>query len=368
MSGEARNMHMLICPLGALLGAIMHMLIPLSAAAQGFAGLGTVAEDYLPVTAPAALSFPRDHGAHPGYRIEWWYLTANLTGSDGAEMGAQWTLFRQALAPGPELPGWDSNAAWMAHAALTTASTHQFAETFARGGIGQAEVTASPFRAVMDDWAMTGAADAPGDALSRLRITAQGNDFSYDLEARADLPPVSQGENGFSVKSAGGQASYYYSQPFYRVTGTVHLGAEAVPVTGTAWLDREWSSQPLAPDQRGWDWFALSLASGARVMLFALRSASAPPFLSGTWIAPDGTPTPLAASDITLTPLTETEVADRSLPTRWRVEVPRFGLSTTAEALNPGAWMGTLYPYWEGPILLDGGATGRGYLEMTGYR
>lgn len=344
-------------------------VITQAAAAQGFAGLGRDAADYIPVTAPAALSFPRDHGAHPGFRIEWWYLTANLTGPDGEELGAQWTLFRQGLSPGPETSGWGSNAVWMAHAAVTTEETHVFAETFARGGIGQAGVVAAPFAAYIDDWSIRGA-DPVGeaDALAEISIEAQGRDFSYDLRARAVPPPVPQGERGFSVKSEAGQASYYYSQPFYSVTGTVHIGPDSIPVTGTAWLDREWSSQALAPDQRGWDWFALSLTSGARVMLFALRSDTAAPFLSGTWIAPDGTPTPLARDEIALTPLNETRVADRRLPTRWRVEVPRFGLDTIAEALNPAAWMGTVYPYWEGPILLDGGAAGRGYLEMTGYR
>jgi predicted secreted hydrolase len=250
---------------------------------------------------------------------------------------------------------------------VTTPETHLFAETFARGGIGQAGVTEAPFSAHIDSWSMVGASGGE-DALADLTIHAAGDAFSYDLVARTASPPVPQGDAGFSVKSAGGQASYYYSQPFYTVTGTVRLGPDTLPVTGTAWLDREWSSQPLAADQRGWDWFALSLASGARVMVFALRSDSAPPFLSGTWIAPDGTPTPLAPGEIRLSPLNETRVADRRLPTRWRIEVPRFGLDTTAEALNPAAWMGTLYPYWEGPIRLDGGGTGRGYLEMTGYR
>lgn len=343
-------------------------LLPAVAMGQGFAGLGRQEQGFTPVTAPAALSFPRDHGAHEGFRIEWWYLTANLKGPDGADMGAQWTLFRQALSPGPEAPGWDSNAAWMGHAAVTTAGTHLFAETFARGGIGQAGVTAAPFAAWIDDWTITGTATPGEDAIARLAIHARGADFAYDLAATAAAPPVPQGVDGFSVKSQTGQGSYYYSQPFYTVTGTVTLGTEAVPVTGTAWLDREWSSQPLAGDQEGWDWFALTLASGARVMLFALRSETGAPFLSGTWIAPDGHPTPLAPGDIRLTPLAETVVADRSLPTRWRIEVPGHGLDTTAEALNPAAWMGTVYPYWEGPIRLDGGAAGMGYLEMTGYR
>jgi predicted secreted hydrolase len=343
--------------------------LPGAALAQGFAGLGQEAtRGFLPVTAPATFDFPRDHGAHQGFRIEWWYLTANLKGPGGEDLGAQWTLFRQALSPGPEAPDWDSNAVWMAHAAVTTETTHRFAETFARGGIGQAEVTADPFAAVIDDWFMTGSAQKGEDAIARLAIHAAGADFAYDLAATAAPAPVPQGENGFSVKSAGGQASYYYSQPFYTVTGTVTLGTVSLPVTGTAWLDREWSSQPLAGDQEGWDWFALSLASGERVMLFALRSETGAPFLSGTWISAEGEPTPLTSDEIRLTPLTETEVAGPRLPTRWRVEVPGRGLDTVAEAVNPGAWMGTLFPYWEGPIRLDGGATGMGYLEMTGYR
>lgn len=38
----------------------------------------------------------RDHGL-PDRRIEWWYLTANLTDSRGGQWGAQWTLFRQEV-------------------------------------------------------------------------------------------------------------------------------------------------------------------------------------------------------------------------------------------------------------------------------
>lgn len=343
-------------------------LLPARLAAQGFAGLGGEADGFTPVTRPADLSFPRDHGPHPDFRIEWWYLTANLTGPDGEDLGIQWTLFRQALvAGGRDAPGWQNGQIWMAHAAATSAGVHHVAEKLARGGVGQAEVTAAPFRAFIDDWSLV-STDARGDALAGLRVHAAGEGFSYDLTLSADLPPVLQGINGYSAKSDSGQASYYYSQPFYRVSGTLTLDGRVMPVTGQGWLDREWSSQPLAGDQRGWDWFALSLDSGARVMLFALRSDTGPPFLSGTWIAPDGEPTPLARDEIALTPLDETRVADRRLPTRWRIEAPRFGLDTIAEALNPAAWMGTVYPYWEGPILLDGGATGRGYLEMTGYR
>ncbi len=344
------------------------LFLPVVAFAQGFAGLGGPAEDFTPVTAPARIAFPRDHGAHPGFRVEWWYLTANLRDAAGADYGAQWTLFRSALAPGPEAEGWDSNAVWMGHAAATSATDHAFAETFARGGVGQAGVTLDPFHAWIDDWEMTAAPTPGADALADLRVRAKAADFSYDLHATAAPPPVLQGDRGLSVKSDEGQASYYYSQPFYRVEGTLGLGGREIAVTGEAWLDREWSSQPLTADQLGWDWFALTLDGGEKLMLYRMRSRTRPPFLVGTWIAPDGAAQPLGAGEIRLTPGTETEVAGRRIPTGWHIEIPSRGLAVDTAPLNAQSWMGTVFPYWEGPIRVTGSHPGRGYLEMTGYQ
>src|ERR1700755_2715833 len=117
------------------------------ARAQGFAGLGGVSDGFASVEPGKILEFPRDLGPHPDYRIEWWYLTANLQDADGARWGAQWTLFRQAMSPGAEQDGWDNRQLWMGHAAVTNAHTHRYAERFARGGIGQAGAQAIPFRA-----------------------------------------------------------------------------------------------------------------------------------------------------------------------------------------------------------------------------
>ena len=185
------------------------------------------------------------------------------------------------MAPGADDPGWANGQVWMAHAAATSATDHRFAETFARGGVGQAGVAPAPFRAVIDDWSMT-ATGAPGDALAGLRLRAGGDGFAYDLTLNADRPPVPQGEDGFSVKSEAGQASYYYSQPFYTLTGTLTLDGREVAVTGEGWLDREWSSAPLTADQEGWDWFALHLDGGAKLMVYRLRHRDAPAFLAGT--------------------------------------------------------------------------------------
>lgn len=328
-----------------------------SAVAQGFAGLGTQAEGFAIPDPAYRIEFPQDHGPHPDYRIEWWYLTATLEGEDGQDYGVQWTLFRTAMQPG-EAEGWDSPQIWMGHAAVTSSDEHLFAERLARGGIGQAGVISEPFQAFIDDWRMEG--------IDRMRVTARGAEFAYDLELVANGPLVLQGEGGYSVKSPDGQASHYYSQPFYRVSGVLDLPGGSVNVSGQGWLDREWSSQPLSEDQHGWDWFSLQFEDGARLMGFGLRGLETV-FTSATWIDPDGTTTAFTDGALRLTPLNRALVAGRNIPVEWRVELPARGVDVEVEALNPGAWMGVSFPYWEGPIRVRGSHEGRGYLEMTGY-
>src|SRR6201996_2728333 len=209
-------------------GAMALALKPGTAQAQGFAGLGMSGEGFAPVVAGKTLVFPGDHGAHPDFRIEWWYVTANLTDAAGAAYGAQWTLFRQAMAPGPQAEGWANQQIWMAHAAVTRADTHRFAETFARGGIGQAGVEAMPFHAWIDAWQMRGRDGMNSDTMSPLELNGEGADFAYDLRLEADHALVLQGQDGYSVKSEQGQASYYYSQPFFKATGHLTIGDKPV--------------------------------------------------------------------------------------------------------------------------------------------
>lgn len=334
--------------------------------AQGFAGLGTAAEGFAVPERPAIFDFPQDHGAHPDYRIEWWYLTATLTGPDGTDYGVQWTLFRSALAP-REAAGWEAPQLWMGHAGLTTPEAHYSAERLARGGIGQAGATPDPFIAWIDDWTMTATDPQAADALDSLSVTARGADFAYDLDLTATGPLIFHGDAGYSVKSAEGQASYYYSQPFYTVTGTLTLPDGPVPVTGNAWLDREWSSQPLSEEQEGWDWVSLQFDTGARMMGFTLRQTDGTAFTAATWIEADGTAQSYPDGALTMTPLRETNVAGRQVPTEWRIELPDRGLDITTTPLNPQSWMDVSVSYWEGPIRMTGTHPGRGYLEMTGY-
>ncbi|HEY0327508.1 MAG TPA: lipocalin-like domain-containing protein [Rhodopseudomonas sp.] len=337
------------------------------ARAQGFAGLGRDAGEFAPVVPGRALTFPLDHGAHPEFRIEWWYLTANLQDAAGVAYGVQWTLFRQAMRPGAQQEGWANQQIWMAHAALTRADTHRSAERFARGGIGQAGVTASPFRAWIDNWQMQGLDAMEPATLSPLYLTASGADFSYALRLEVQQSLVLQGDHGYSKKSERGQASYYYSQPYFIASGQVTLDGQVVEVSGKAWMDREWSSQPLASDQTGWDWFSLHLETGDKLMLFRLRQSDGAHYFAGNSIGSDGQSVPLAASDIVITPTATTPIGERQLPTAWRIAIASRGLSIDTTPLNARSWMATSFPYWEGPIAIRGSHSGIGYLEMTGY-
>ncbi|SHF79500.1 Predicted secreted hydrolase [Modicisalibacter ilicicola DSM 19980] len=339
-----------------------------------YAGLGEDTADFRQARPGTTLAFPADHGPHPDYRIEWWYLTANLVDEDGRAFGVQWTLFRQAMAPADpalETPSpWTSRQLWMAHAALSTLGDHRFSERFARGGVGQAGVEAAPFAAWIDDWSLR-ATDATA-GLDRLVVQASDETFGYRLNLDAEGPLVRHGDAGFSQKSADGQGSMYYSQPFYRVTGQLRLDGEVIAVGGRAWLDREWSSQLLGPTQSGWDWFSLHLDGGAKLMAFRLRGGSdekgdGGDYLSGSWITPQGEVTPLVGDELRLTPLDDSRVAGRELPTTWRVEVPGHGLDVTVRARHPDQWMDTSFAYWEGMVSVEGSQEGVGYLEMTGY-
>lgn len=329
-------------------------------AGQGFAGLGATSDGFAVPQPNPQFDFPADHGAHPDYRIEWWYLTANLKGADGQDYGLQWTLFRTALEPG-EAPGWQSPQIWFAHAAVTTADQHYVTERFARGGIGQAGVIPQPFAAWIDEWALA------GPDFDTLELTATGPNFRYDMSLQAQGPLIFQGDRGYSVKSAEGQASYYYSQPFYEISGTLTLPKGEVAVTGTAWLDREWSSQPLSDTQYGWDWFSLSFDDGHKMMGFLLRHTDGSLYTAATWITPDGQTTPFPDGAFQAVPVYTHHVAGRDVPTTWRALLPERGVDVTVTALNPNAWMDVSIPYWEGPVRVRGSHTGIGYLEMTGY-
>ncbi|MCO7247999.1 lipocalin-like domain-containing protein [Halomonas sp. Mc5H-6] len=354
---------------------------PSDSAPQGFAGLGANAEEFAQADASTPLSFPRDHGAHPDYRIEWWYLTANLEDDQGQPLGLQWTLFRQALTPPDERPApspWAVDQVWMAHLGISRGETHVAAERFARShsehANGQAGVEAAPFQAWIDDWSLESPPDANFEDFTLQAYSGEGAERSgYTLNLSAQGPLIWHGENGFNAKTVEGQGSRYYSQPFLSITGRVTLNGETREVSGQGWLDREWSSQLLTPEQTGWDWFSLHLDDGRKLMAYRLRGGgeAGGDYVFAHLISADGQTQLIGADRVTLTPLATQTVANRDIPTRWSLTLPDTDLQLTVEARHPNRWMPTSVPYWEGDVVVRQAETqekiGVGYLEMTGY-
>ncbi|MCG9693037.1 carotenoid 1,2-hydratase [Vibrio sp. Isolate22] len=317
------------------------------------------------------LTFPKDHQAHPNFRHEWWYLTANLIDEDGNALGVQWTQFRFAAAPENSVEqtkqtAWQSQQIYMAHSAVTTEDKHYADEKWSRDQAELAGVSTSPFRVYLDDWQWTSSTDD----LFPATLNANSEQFGYSLTLISNAPYQKQGEQGYSTKSSDGKvASYYYSQPFINVSGDVTIDGVTHQVSGKGWIDREWSSQFLLDSQQGWDWFALRLSDETSLVVFQLRNSATgeASYAHARLMQQDGSGIAISQQDITLTATKQTVIDGRDYPTEWQISIPTKNIELTVSALNPKAKMPLSVPYWEGPISIKGTHSGTGYMELTGY-
>jgi predicted secreted hydrolase len=343
------------------------LLVPLALAATR-AG----AQARFPAVAPdTILAFPRDHGSHPGFRTEWWYITAWVRDGEGNDLGVQITFFRNR--PGVAEGGTSRFAPrqlLFAHAAIADPRRGRLRhdQRAARAGFELAEASEATTGVHIGDWSLR----LEGDTY-KARIAAR--EFTLDLAFAAQAPPLLQGSAGTSRKGPRAeQASHYYSRPHLAVTGTLALDGPALNVRGTAWLDHEWSSDYLAAEARGWDWVGLNFDDGSALMAFRIRDTGGTVYWAGGALQdPRGAVRDLRPADVAFTPLR-----------RWRsprtgIEYPvAFGIRAgdvdiTVEPLlddqelDSRASVGTVY--WEGAVraLAGGREIGRGYLELTGY-
>jgi predicted secreted hydrolase len=336
--------------------------------------------------------FPRDHGSHPAYATEWWYYTGHLRARDGRRFGYQLTWFRTALAPQIQRKsGWATRDIVFAHFALTDERGQKFffSDRIGRANLGLAGAStgAKLPRVFIGPWNLQFAGKT--GEIQTLRASAQSDasatqnqTFALDLKQIALKPPVIQGENGVSQKSAGlGRASHYYSFTRLKTTGILTLGDERLEVEGQGWFDHEFGSSQLSKNQVGWDWFSLQLSDGRELMLYRLRlkNGGVEPFSSGTLVEKDGTSRHLKLTDFRLKPLSswKSSATGASYPARWKIELPRQKISLEVTPNVPDQELqpkrsGANLSYWEGSVRANGTHRGRpisgvGYLEMTGY-
>ena len=331
---------------------------------------------YRRATTVRDFTFPEDYGPHPGFKNEWWYLTGNLNGPDGRPFGYELTIFRFALAPPSDTTAprsasdWRTDQFYMAHFAVTDSAGQAFYadERFGRGGAGLAGAQAAPLRVWLEDWSI----ESVGADPFPLRLRAQQDGAAIDLTVRPEKPRVLQGDRGLSQKGPGvGNASYYYAYTRLATEGTVVSGTDTTQVSGQSWMDREWSTSALGPDQEGWDWFALQLDDGRDLMYYQLRNTdgSASSFSEGTIVGPDGSTTKIGQENVTLEVLDTWTSPDgtHTYPVEWRLQVPPADVDVRVTALMQNQEMDVSVRYWEGAVRVTGSDTGRGYVELTGY-
>jgi predicted secreted hydrolase len=325
-----------------------------------------------------AFQFPRDHGAHPEYKTEWWYYVGHLKAASGETFGYQLTFFRAALRqPDPQSrSAWTLNTIYFAHLALTDPlrRTFAFREKAGRGALGLSGAAAGAMKVWIDDWQ----AELQGE---EFHLLAQDGGLGLDLVLKPLKPPALHGQGGYSRKSEKHDAaSYYYSLPRLNTRGTIAVDGRKLAVTGTSWMDHEFFTGAMAPNLSGWDWFSLQLADGWEVMLYLLRhpDGAVDPASSGTLIDPQGGTQHLQLGDFTVKPTGAwtSPHSQTKYPAGWEIIIPGTGYRLTLTPTLPDQEIRAAAParvtYWEGQVKIEGvknGApvSGSGYAELTGY-
>ncbi len=329
------------------------------------------------ITAPPAFVFPRDHGSHPAFQTEWWYVTGQLADPSGRRYGFQVTFFRQGLDPSPPAAGASALRARQvlaAHLAVAEIGPKRmrFAERLRRIAAGMAGASEHDLDVFLDDWQMR---RLPSGIIT---IDADDRDggLALTLELRPEKPLVLHGEGGASRKGPEpGNASAYVSFTRMAVGGRLSLDGRERSVQGEGWFDHEWGSSRLGGGVAGWDWLGLRLGDGRELMLYRLRTAGggAVAESAGTLVGRDGSVRHFASGEFTLERLSwwTSPRSGARYPARLHVRVPGASLDlevrpeVAGAELDARATTGTVY--WEGPVAVTGTATGEGYLELTGY-
>ncbi len=317
------------------------------------------------------LVFPADHGAHPEFRTEWWYATGWLKTSEGRPMGFQTTFFRVRTGIGETSESrFAPRQLILAHGAIADPVGGKLLadERAARVMPGRAGFDAGRTKVWIGDWRM----EQQGDGYIA-HVNAKA--FAYALNLTPAGPPVLNGVEGFSRKVADPRhASYYYSRPQLAVSGTVRLAGRQQPVTGTAWLDHEWSSELLPEGAQGWDWVGLNFDDGSALMAFRMRGTDGGAmWAAATLKSTDGRVTTPPAEAIQFEAERQWTSPRTGIryPVAWtlRVGTRTLQLQPLMDDQELDSRRSTGAVYWEGAVRVieAGRETGRGYLEMTGY-
>ena len=355
----------------------------------------TTAEGYAVPQPGRRFEFPRDHGAHPEFKLEWWYVTGHLFAAGERRFGFQATFFRRAgpmttpatnrvdtadTARGAASPWFRSDEVHLAHIAVLDVRTGKFVfqERLNRRG-WDADVTTNSLHAWNGNWSlrMTNAASQVMELVGSVRAEA-----AFRLALTPEKPLVVFGENGVSRKGASPTAaSHYLTFTRLQTAGTLRLGTQTFAVQGRSWMDHEISSSQLDPGQAGWDWACLQLHDGRDLMAYRMRrkDGSTDPFSTLAWVDAAGKVSQVGAAGFSWQTLGTVRHPRSGVQYPNRVGLTMTDPATGAvvelhlEPLAPNQELdGGLsgIPYWEGACRVvdaKGREVGAAFLELTGY-
>ncbi|NPT39014.1 carotenoid 1,2-hydratase [Paraburkholderia xenovorans] len=335
--------------------------------------------EFAAVTPGHAIALPQDSGAHAAFRTEWWYATGWLTTPDNRPLGFQITFFRSATGHDTADPSaFAPSQLIIAHAALSDPALGHLAhdQRIARQGFGLAYAKPANTDVKLDAWKMIRTADG------RYNVTVDADGFSLHLTLTPTQAPLLQGERGYSRKGPRPeQASYYYSEPQLRVTGSVVRPVAAggpshgeTAVTGMAWLDHEWSSTLLDADAVGWDWLGANLDDGSALMAFKVRGRDGHAvWTHAAFRQRDGEVSTFGADQVDFTPrrIWRSPRTNTSYPVSMTVKTGAltWQLDPLMDDQELDSRQSTGAVYWEGAVRVkrEGVEVGQAYLELTGY-
>jgi len=332
----------------------------------------SAAPNFAAVTPAKPLLLPNDFGAHPAFRTEWWYATGWLAMPDGKPLGFQITFFRSATDHDAANPSaLAPKQLIIAHVALSDPAVGklQHDQKAGRESFDIAYAKAGNTDVKLDNWTLKRASDGS------YRVDIVAREFTLALKMAPTQLPMLQGDNGISRKGPeAAQASYYYSEPHLQVSGSVTRKGETAAVSGTAWLDHEWSSTSLHPDAVGWDWVGANLDNGSALVAFRIRDKHGAVLWAHVGLRDaSGKIMQFSPDQVRFTTLRNWRSlrTNAVYPVALQIQAGPFTWQILPlqddQELDSRQSTGAIY--WEGAVRLtrDGKPVGRGYLELTGY-
>lgn len=331
-----------------------------------------------PPVRPRVLVFPRDYGAHPEFRTEWWYLTGWL-GSGKNAIGFQITFFRSRTQHSSDNPSrFAPTQLLFAHSALAIPAESKLRHADVAGRVGTAGTTfdTADTKLRLSNWTMERTEN------DRYQFYIPADTFKIRLVATPSQAPVLRGNRGFSAKGPSPElASYYYSRPQLNVTAQIEIEDKSsktkqgslIQHSGIGWLDHEWSSSLLMPGAVGWDWIGINLLNGGSIMAFRIRDQAGKTLFS-EWDRRDQKGQILERHSNAVWEAIGQWNSPRSLANYPKGFLIRVGnqelrLKTLIEDQEVDARASTGGFYYEGAVemIQNQIVIGQGYLELTGY-